>query len=627
MQPRPEEDSDDPLEQARESLYSPTTTASERSPFHAMSERSLPHEWGGEETLPSAPSRGARHVRRASIFFATASVFFLISLAIAGYFLYFGSNSVSIDKIEISIQGPTTIAGGDIIPLSLTITNKNPVTIENATIEIDFPEGTRSAANVFSPYPRYIENLGALASGATVTRSVKAVVFGGAGQTLVLPIVFSYDIANSNAVFEKKSSYSLAVSSTPLSVSVESLTETVSGDPLTFTLTVRSNATIPLSNVILTAASPFGFSVTSSSLPLTNASFAIGTLAPGESKRVTLSGVLVGQNNEQRVFHFTVGTAKSSRDQTLGVTYMTQDTAVSIAAPFITASLAFNGDAGTTGVITPGSLQSVTLSYSNTLPTTVTNASVIVSIAGSAIDYASIKTTDGFYNSANHTILFSKDTDPALASLAPGASGIGTFTFMSLPVGTSAPTITLALSVSGTRVGQSNVPEQVMTSIVKTVKVATIVLFSASSSHTSDSFGASGPIPPRANQPTTYVVAWNAQNKGSAIAGGTVTTLLPSYVSYTDKTSGTGTFSYDSISRTVTWNVGDLSQGANARGTFQVMFTPSTSQRGGAVSLTGGTSFSGYDRFAGVQVSAVADPVTTETPGDLGYVPANALVQ
>ena len=278
MQPRPKEDSDGPLEQARESLYSPTAAASERSPFHAMSERSLPHEWEEKETLPSAPSRGAPRASREHIF-ATASVFFLISLAIAGYFLYFGSNSVSIDKIEISIQGPTTIAGGDIIPLSLTITNKNPVTIENATIEIDFPEGTRSAANVFSPYPRYIENLGALASGATVTRSVKAVVFGGAGQTLVLPIVFSYDIANSNAVFEKsprilsrflrhRSPYRLNRLPRRFRVTLLRLRS----------LSVRMRQ-YRSSNVILTAASPFGFSVTSSSLPLTNASFAIGTLA------------------------------------------------------------------------------------------------------------------------------------------------------------------------------------------------------------------------------------------------------------------------------------------------------------------------------------------------------------
>ncbi|MCR4275840.1 MAG: hypothetical protein NUV90_00420, partial [Candidatus Parcubacteria bacterium] len=71
----------------------------------------------------------------------------------------------------------------------------------------------------------------------------------------------------------------------------------------------------------------------------------------------------------------------------------------------------------------------------------------------------------------------------------------------------------------------------------------------------------------------------------------------------------------------------DLAQGGSAQGTFQVSLTPSTSQKGLAPALTGPVSFSGYDRFAGVQISATADPVTTETKGDPGYVSTNAVVQ
>ncbi|OYV25841.1 MAG: hypothetical protein B7W98_03570, partial [Parcubacteria group bacterium 20-58-5] len=114
---------------------------------------------------------------------------------------------------------------------------------------------------------------------------------------------------------------------------------------------------------------------------------------------------------------------------------------------------------------------------------------------------------------------------------------------------------------------------------------------------------------------------------GSTVAGGTVSATLPSYVSYLDKTSGTGTFSYNSASRTVAWNIGDLSQGGSARGIFQVSLVPSTSQKGGMVSLTGPASFTGYDRFAGVQVSANATPATTDTTQDPGYVAGDGIVK
>lgn len=627
MPPQFPEDDTGSLERARERLYTPAAAGRARRPLSAPDTRELPHEW--EEPQLVVPHKGKRHVRLASIFLGAAFLFFLISLGIVGYVFYVGGNSVSVDKVTVEVQGPTTVAGGDVVPLLLTITNTNLVTIENATIEIDFPTGTRSAANVLTAYPNYTENLGALASGATVTRSIKAIVFGGAGQTLTLPISLSYGAAGSNAVFVKKSSYPLSISTTPLSISINTLSETVSGQPLTLTLTVSSNATVPLSNVVLTAALPFGFLVTSSSLPLNNSSFLLGTLAPGASKTVIVTGTLTGQDSEQRVFHFTIGTANTSHDQTLAVTYMSQDAAVTIAAPFINTTLALNGNSSPNVVLAPGSQQSVTLSYTNTLPTSITNATVAVTLSGAAVDYNSIQTTNGFYNSVNHTIIFSKDTDPALAMLAPGASGIGVFTFSTLPAdaAVSAPAVTFATAVSGTRIGQTNVPEQVSALATKTARVTTTVVFSAAALHSSGTISTSGPIPPIAGQATTYAIVWGVQNKGSAVAGGTVSAVLPGYVTYTGVSSGVGAFSYNTSSNTVTWNAGDLAQGGSIQGAFQVSLTPSTSQKGGAPALTGGASFTGYDRFAGVQVSATADPVTTETKGDPGYVSTNSIVQ
>lgn len=623
------EDDTSSLELAREHLYKPGADPHDHPLLAGLEKRELPHTWENETPQHMAQQQGKRHVKLAWVFFTSTLLFFLVSAGITGYIFYFGGNSVSVDKVTIDVQGPTTIAGGDVVPLSITITNKNSVAIENATIAIDFPTGTRDAVDVLKSYPRYIENLGTLASGASVTRSIKAVVFGGAGQKLALPIAFSYGTTGSNATFVKNSSYALAVSSTPLSVAIDALAETVSGQPLTLTLTVSSNATIPLNNIVLTGVFPFGFTVTSSSIPLSNSSFLLGTLAPGGHRTVSLTGTLIGQDNEQRVFHFTVGTARTARDQTLAVTYMTQDATVSIAAPFITTTLALNGDTSANVVMAPNSQQNVTLSYTNTLPTSITDATIIVAVSGTAINYNSIRTSGGFYNSVDHTIVFSKDADPMLAVLAPGASGISAFTFQTLPASAlvSAPTITFTTSVSGTRVGQANVSGQVNASVKKTSKVTTSVVMGASALHNSGSLSNSGPIPPRANQPTTYSIVWNAQNEGSAVAGGIVSAILPSYVSYTGLTAGTGSFAYNEASRMVSWNVGDLAQGASAQGIFQVSLIPSTIQKGSSPILVKAAAFSGYDRFAGVQISATAGVVNTETKGDPGYVPTNANVQ
>ncbi|MDO8408246.1 MAG: hypothetical protein Q7S95_03365 [bacterium] len=618
------------LEETRRRLYAIEDVPRAERPPLVSAERSAPHAWlGAEGPVPRAQHLSPRHVRFATYFLIGATTFFVFSAGIAGYFLYYGGNSVSVNNIDLSLEGPSTIAGGDIIPLSIAVTNRNPVAIDNATIEIDFPEGSRSAENVLTPLTVYSENLGTIKSGETVTRAIKAVVFGAAGTTLTLPVSLSYGAEGSNAIFVKKSSYPLAISSTPLSVSVDTVAETVVGKPFTITLQVRSNATVPISNVVIASTFPLGFSLTSSSIPATGSNFLLGTLATGDGRTVTLTGTLSGQTAESRTFHFTVGTAKDANATDLAVSYMSQDATVTLVAPFIRTSLTLNGGSLSSATLAPSEQENVTLSYTNTLSTSVTNATISVTLSGAAVDYSSIKTSNGYYRSSDHTVLFSKDTDIAFASLAPGASGIGSFSFSTVAASAfgRSPSVTFSTSVSGTRIGQANVPEQVSGSATETVKAATAIVLKAASLYSSGAFANSGPIPPKVDTTTSYAISWKVSGAASAVAGAVVGATLPSYVTYTGATSGQGSVSFDPSSRMVTWSVGDLSQGGSSQASFQVALLPSSSQKGYAPKLTSTVSFSGYDRFAGVTITSSADPVTTETFGDPGYSPSKAIVQ
>ena len=616
------------LERARRTLYSPSAAnAKSRAELSSDQKGAVPHAWAGSALPKIIPPRHT-HMKIATIFFIVAFLFFVGSIGTAGYLFYYGGNAVSTNNVAIDIQGPTTIAGGDTVPLSFTITNKNAVTLGDAKIEIDFPPGTRSAEDINTDYPRYTETIGSLAPGQVITRSVKAVLFGGEGQSVDIPVSLSYSSPGSNAVFVKKTSYSVAISSAPLSVSVESLGEVVSGKPYQLTLRVRSNAKVPTSNVIVSAALPTGFTVTSSSMPLQAGSFILGTMEPGTSKIITLEGTLSGSTAEQKVFHFTVGTAKESSDPQLAVAYMTQDASVTLTAPFITTSLSLNGSIVNQTVLNPGATQSATISYANTLDTPIDNARIEVQLSGGAIDYNSIRVSNGFYESSTHTVIFSSDNDSSLASLPPGASGIGTFTFNTLPSGSALrdTILTFTTSVLGTRVGQSNVPEQVNASSVATAKVASAVALGARSLYASGPIPNTGPLPPQANTPTTYTIAWSVNNPGNAVAGGVVTATLPTYVTYTGKNAGVGSVSYNESSRTLTWNVGDLAAGGSAQMAVQVSFIPSTTQRGTAPNLVSAATFTGFDRFAQVQVTSRVDSVTTAT-ADPGFDPNNASVR
>ena len=129
-----------------------------------------------------------------------------------------------------------------------------------------------------------------------------------------------------------------------------------------------------------------------------------------------------------------------------------------------------------------------------------------------------------------------------------------------------------------------------------------------------------GPVPPRAETPTSYTVAWTVKSSSNAVGNASISTVLPPYVNY--KTGSAG-IAYDAASRTVRWDLGDVAAGAGytsaARSeSFQVTLNPSTSQVGQIPALTGAAVFSGQDRFAQVSIQANAPAVTTATADGAG---------
>ncbi|MEJ0053634.1 MAG: hypothetical protein WDN10_02820 [bacterium] len=623
----PPEEDESSLERARKKLYAPQMDIEAPRPdFRGRDARDLPHAW---EDAPEVIRDTHRPMRFATKFFIFALVFFIVAAGAAAYLFLSGSRSVSADNIAIALQGPTSVAGGDTVPLSVTVTNRNPVAVTNAILTIDFPEGTRSADNVLTPLPRYSENLGALAPGASVTRSVKAVIFGKGGDQVALPVTLSYGAQNSNATFIKQSSYSLAISTAPISVSVATLSEAVSGKPITLNVTVRSNATTPVSGVLLQAAYPFGFSVSSTSIAPEGNTFPLGTLQPGDTKEIKITGMLAGGQGDTRIFRFTVGTGSPTNAQALSLAYMTQDATVKIAAPFLATTLTLNGSTSTQSTASAGAPIQGRVSWKNALSTAITNASIEIALSGAALDPGSVRVDRGFFRSADNTIVFNGQTDPSLSSLSPGESGIGSFSFSTLSEGNLRnPTLTLTTSVAGTRVGESSVPESVSSTMVSTIRLVTALTLDSYGLYTAGPFLNMGPFPPVANSETTYTIVWNVKNSANALAGASVSATLPPYVRFTGATSpADGSVSYNPSSRTVTWSAGDIAAGASAQAMFQIGFTPSVNQRGGSPVLVNAPTITGVDRFAQVTVTGQGSVVTTQMDRDPAYRPDTSDVQ
>ncbi|MES2668418.1 MAG: hypothetical protein V4644_01855 [Patescibacteria group bacterium] len=630
----PPENPDDlsTLERMRRKLYS--ADAPEGFPAPALP-RKIEAAQGREAWTPvEAPKpRAKRRISYAALFLGIAGVFFILTVAGASYFLMFGGRSVSTDRVVIAPDGPTSISSGDVVTLLIAIENGNPVPIQETMLSVEFPDTARSSENPEESFSRYEDTLGAIAPGETGTRSIQVALYGSENEQVIIPIRFEYRVEGSNATYVKEAQYDIVITSSPISIRAEAVSEVSAGQPLTFAVTVRSNAATALENVAVLAEYPFGFTPRRGEGPV----FPIGTLEPGEERSIAVVGTIAGENDEERVFRFTAGTQRDEAASVLAVSYATAITPVGLKKPFLQTALSIDRDAGASPVIEAGVQVQSIVSWTNTLASAILDGQVEVRLTGTALDASSVNATSAFYRSSDTTIVYAKDTERALANLQPGATGSGTFSFKTKPAaelaGLRNPTITATVSVAGRRVGENNVPERVQSVTVRTIQVGTDLTLESGSRYSAGPFDNTGPWPPVADQETTYTIDFSLKNSVNTVADAVVTGVLPSYVRFTGAVSpADGSVTYNEATRTVTWRAGEIAPGTgygtdSRQASFQVALLPSASQRGTSPVLVSGITAAGVDRFTQRKLEADVPSVTTQANNDPAYVQGNGQVR
>lgn len=553
-------------------------------------------------------------------FLIAAGAFLVLAGAVAAFLVFHGTRSISSDRVQIDVQAPVSIASGDTVPLVITIHNSNPTALTNANLYVSLPEGTRAGDGTDAPFTQYNDVLGTVPAGADVTRTVQAKLFGPENAALPLAVKVEYHTDGSNALFVSQKQSSVTVATSPISVQVQTLSQSPSGQPLALTVLVRSNASAPVSDVAVLAHYPAGFSAQGAD-PAPSAAnyFMLGTIAPGEQKVIKITGTLIGQNADQRVFRFDVGNSNPDGTSTLGNSYAQGSATVSITHPFLNVALSLNREATDPVIATPGEAVGALLSWQNTLADTLTNASIRVTFAGNALAQGSVQGGTGFYRSSDNSVIFASDTVSSLAALAPGATGAGSFSFAikspAALTGVTNPTITLSVSIAGQHAAGDSAPEALSSTLSRTIKIGTTVSLTSALSRTG-TFANTGVVPPVAGKETTYTVGLAAKNTVNSVGAAKATMQLPSYVRYTGMADPG--VSYNPDTRTVTWAVGDLAPNASAKANFQIAFLPSDSQANTSPVVVGEQTFTGIDRFTQQQVTSKVSALTDELPGSSG---------
>lgn len=582
--------------------------------------------------------RKRQKISSLTVFVSVALVFFIGSLAFGSFYFFGGKNIVSAENVGIEIQGPTSVGGGSELNLQITITNENNIALELVDMLIEYPEGTRSAENVKNPLPRYRESLGTIASGERVKRSVRAILFGEEQTQQLVKVVVEYRVAGSNAIFYSEKEYEVTLSSAPVSVSVRSFDEVISGQELVFDVVVNSNSTGDVENVVLQTEYPFGFELISST-PVPNRSnnmWEIGRLTSEERAVFRIVGKVTGQDNEERNFRFSVGVRDEQNVEELATTFVAITRSVTIKRPFISADIVLNGENKKEYIFESGQQIRTDLTWVNNLAQNVTDAEIELHISGDSIDEGTVSVQQGFYNSVTNTARWTKNTRGELASLNPSESGTVTLTFGTKNI-SAFPSlknqeIILNVTVRGKRTSDTNVPEEIVSTITKKIKIASNLSLVGQALHFSGPFSNSGLMPPKAEQETTYTILWTVTNSANHISGAKVVGTLPQYVRFVGTVSPNNeSVTFNASTRVVTWNVGEVPQGVGntvspREVAFQIGLTPSLSQVGEAPVLVHTGSVRGFDQFTETSLVQSINDLTTKLQTDLGFSGGQAAV-
>jgi len=636
-----ESDKKSSLERLKKGLYSRNDSFGE-SPRHDLNRPAhdqVPDSWGAKAPSPvsasaEADSPSAAHKEPSfrglyKALFASAAFFLVIALAVGAYTLFGGKNFVSVDNMDILVDGPVSIRGGEPLTLNVSVTNKNTAEVELVDLIASYPEGTKDVNDPTKDISKVRLSIGSIASQAVAQRTFDSLMFGEEGADREVKFTVEYRTANSNAIFYKEKVYRLKLASSPVVVSVDALDRVLSGQATPVTVTVMSNTTSVVRDLLVALEYPSGYSIASAnpSATFSNNVWRLGDLAPGAKKTIVINGSVQGQDGESRTLHARVGMQSKTDEREIATNIISGDHTFSIERPSLGIDLALNGQ--TTGDLATdaGKVIRAEIIWTNNSATRITDARIEAKLSGNAFDRSSISVQGGYYDSRIDTIIWEAGRVSDLKAIAPGETNRVGFTFASLRAtpGKAAvnPLVSLVVTARGSRVDENGSPEELSTGVSRSVKVSSAVSLSARALRSQGPFVNTGPIPPRVDQETSYTIVWTVTNTSNSINEARVTTTLPPHVGWSGAISPEGAdISYDQSTGMVTWYPGTIQQntdvGSGARQvSFQVILRPNLTQVGSTPTIAGQSLLSGIDSFTGASIQSSALGLSTQTTTDL----------
>lgn len=584
-------------------------------------------DWG---TAPIDNQPPKKRANLFLVFFGIATLFFVAAAAYAGFVWHKRSQNADGDNVTVEIVGPVSVKGGEQVAFEFLISNQNAVEMEFVDLTLDFPSGTKTS-DLSKDIRHEVIAVGTIAPGGVVKRSVEVTLFGKEQSVQEIDAVLQYRLPGSVTIFRREKNFALTLTKSPLSAVTRINKEVTSGQVLTIDVDITSNTESKIEDAMLKIDYPFGFEVLEEDGESLGEPglFDLGAFEPGEDKSIRVTGRMTGSDGDERTFKISTG-VRGKEGTAFTAVFATDLESVKITKPFLFAEMtvgdsrepvvAVNAERGIRSFIT----------VRNNLDVDVSNVEVEISIGGDILAEEDIKVDQGFYRSSDNTLIWNKTTSKDLAQLEPGEEVRLGFAFGIKPLVEGSvirrnPEVFTSLNVRGSRLSETNVPQEVLNSVERHIKVNSFVTLNTGTSYSTGPFTNTGPVPPEVDIPTSYTATYEILNTSNALADVVVKIPLPSGVSWQGGVSPSGSdVSIDKSTGILTWEVGDIAAGAGytvpaKEMSIQLVLFPSITQVGNEAILAREPEIKLYDRFTAQTITFKGDRATTKLTNDTSF--------
>ncbi|MCP6726859.1 MAG: hypothetical protein KJI69_02350 [Patescibacteria group bacterium] len=524
----------------------------------------------------------------------------LVVIAIAAF--VWQQNIFSKEVLRLEILAPDEADMGQEVVYTVKYKNNGNVRLENPILIFEYPGG---AVFLEGDSRRVTQELEDIYPGQERTMEFPARLFGKKNEVKEAKAQITYTPKNLTGRFSAETTASTVISFVPLNFELDLPSRIESGQEFEFSLNYFSNSEYPLSNMRISIDYPDGFTFKSASpTSIGDSEWSLGLVNRAEGGRITITGSIEGELNEAKIFEARIGSWEDG-DFTL---FKESVRGVEIAVPQMIISQRVNDEVGF--VALPGDTLHYEISFKNVSDKNLENLFLVINLDGRPLNLSTLTSTYGESQQGGKSILWESRDVGRLRFLGKGEEGRVEFWVNVLEEWEQFSAQDKDFSIK-TTVVLSDIREEFK------VPVSSKLLIEQTGRFQDEVFGNQGPLPPQVETSTTYTITWTASNSYNDVNNVKVRASLGQGVQLSGNIfPQDSSLVYDSASREVVWDAGDIVAGSGTFGSaasvsFQVSFTPQEFQVGTTPELISEVRITGDDIFTNRLVSSTDEAITT----------------